>query len=188
MNRACRAAARTSLCVAALALVVGCTVTNPQTTQLKYTPADGASAQVGPVQVASIMVVASEEDGPGALVARLVNSTRERQSVTLTSEAPASLDETFRVPPRSTLAVGPEDPRSVELERVGVLPGELLPMVLTTSDGESREIDVPVLGGSIAELAPLVPSPTSSSRPESEPVNEGVVGENEAEEAEDPAG
>ncbi|SDQ62100.1 hypothetical protein [Quadrisphaera sp. DSM 44207] len=163
MNRTRRALARTSLAVAPLALVAGCTATNPQTTQLQYTPSDGATASLGTTTIASIMILAAAEDAPGTLLARVVNSTSEPVSVTFAAEAPSVLEETFDVAPGSTLAIGPEGEETVTIDPVGAIPGELVPVVITASTGESTEVTVPVLSGVHDEYATLVPTPTSTA-------------------------
>lgn len=151
------------LAAAALALVSGCSATNPQTTKLQYDPVDAAQADLGAVTIDSLMVVAADEDGPGALVARVVNRSTDAQSVTLTDDGPSGIDETFQVPAHSTLAVGPDQTRKVVVDPVGAPPGANLQMTAAISGRSPQRINVPVIGDALPEYQTLVPTPSASS-------------------------
>jgi hypothetical protein len=147
-----------------LALVVGtsagCSVTNPQTTQLQYTPSDGAQALLSAdVLVTSVLIAAADREGPGNLIARVVNDGLEPATVRITGGGEADVDHTVTVPPRSTRGLGPEADEAVPLETVGAIPGALVPMTVALVGGESMDIEVPVLDATLEEYAELVPTP-----------------------------
>jgi len=154
-----RALAPSALAVASLALVAGCSATNPYTTLEGYQPADTEVVNLGPVQVASLAVFTEAEGEPGALVARIVNSSPDEMSVTITAEAPSSLDETFTVAGQTTLAVGPDEETTVTIPSVSERPGKTIPMTVTNGD-TTEEVTVPVLTDNFPEYATLVPTPT----------------------------
>ena len=159
MEEARRALALPALAVAALVLVAGCSATNPYTTTEGYQPADTEALTVGPVHVASLGVFTEAEGAPGSLVARIVNTTTEPQSLTMTAAGGSTLDETFTVAGSTTLAVGPDEDTVVIIPSVSERPGELIPMTLTASDGTTEEVTVPVLSNNFPMYATLVPTP-----------------------------
>jgi hypothetical protein len=163
VDRARRALAPGVLAVVALALASGCTATNEQTTTLGYVPSDGQDVTLGQVRAASLMVVSAGGNAPGALVGRLINSSDAASTVTMTGEGGASLHESFQVPPRSTLAIGPDEKTSVTLDPVGAQPGGLINVSLSSTGGHARRTTVPVLTDTLPEYATLVPTPSASA-------------------------
>ena len=162
-QRALRAAA-----LAAAALVLsGCTYLNAQTTQEPYVPTDGQAVSLGDVRVAQLLVVSEEEGQPGRVVARIVNATPDEQRVTISGEG---LDETVTVPPQETVAVGePGDPEAVDvvIDAVSGRPGQLVTLTLAREGegGETVEVGVPVLDGSLEQYAPYLPSAEPTTTP-----------------------
>jgi hypothetical protein len=153
--------------LASLALVVvtstGCSVTNPQTTQLSYAPADGASALLSAeVTVASLFVAAADAEGPGNLVARVVNDGAEPATVQITGGSDGTVNVSVSVPPRSTVGIGPDGGRQVLIDPVGAVPGALIPMTVSLQGGESADVGVPVLDGTFEEYSGLVPTPSAA--------------------------
>ena len=173
MDPARRALAHPALAVAALALVAGCSATNPYTTTEDYQPADTESLVVGPVRVASLGVFTEAEGEPGALVLRVVNTSTESQTLSLTAGAPSPVDETLTVPAGTTLAVGPDEDTSVTIAAVGQRPGEVIPMTLTAADGTTKDVTVPVLNGDFPMYATLVPTPSPTGTPTAAPTPDG---------------
>ena len=167
MEDARRALAPAALAVAALALVAGCSATNPYTTTEGYQPGDTAAFSLGTVHVASLGVFTEGGGEPGALVVRIANSGAEDQTVTLTAEGPTAVDETFTVPASSTLAVGPDEDTAVTIPAVDQRPGELIPMTVSASDGSTLDVTAPVLGGTFPMYATLVPTPAPTATPSS---------------------
>ena len=195
MEPARRALAPTALTVAALALVAGCSTTNPYTTTEGYVPGDGMDVILGPVHVASLMVVTDAEGEPGSLVVRLVNTGTEDASVSMTATGNSALDETFTVPARTTLAVGPEAETSVVIPAVNEAPGKLIPITVSVAGGESAEVPTPVLTDNFDIYATLVPTPSPTATAPSqagpspssaagvEPTGEGPQATDEVEES-----
>ena len=160
-----RALAPAALSVAALALVAGCSATNPYTTTEGYQPSDTAAFSLGTVHVAGLGVFTEGAGEPGALVVRIANSSSESQTVTLTAEGPTAVDETFTVPASSTLAVGPDEDTTVTIPAVDQRPGELIPMTASSSGGSTLDVTAPVLGGTFPMYATLVPTPSPTAAP-----------------------
>jgi hypothetical protein len=156
------------MAVAALAFVAvtsaGCTLTNPQTTELAYQAGDGAEANLGPyVTVASVLVAAENKDGPGALVARVVNDGPDPATVQFQGEGGVNVNVSVRTQPGQTVDVGPHGGQQATINPVGVIPGGLLNIrVSLQGTQDSAVLDVPVLDGTLPEYATLVPSASPS--------------------------
>jgi hypothetical protein len=152
---------------AALALVAltsaGCSVTNPQTTELQYMPADGVEGRLSPtITVTSVLVAAADKQGPGHLIARVTNSGTEPASVTFTGTGDAQVDLTVRVDGGETVDVGPKG-REAMVEPVGEIPGALVPITVAVEGGEPVELEAPVLDATFEPYATLVPTPDASA-------------------------
>ena len=142
--------------LAALALVLaGCTYTTPMDTQRSMVPGDGLNFSLGPsVSVASLLVVAEAEGDPGVLVARVVNSGAEAAQVAISG---SGVDEQVSVPPGRTLSIGGVDRGSQEvvIDSVDQAPGYLVPMTFSV-DGAEKEVQAPVLDGSLERYRPYL--------------------------------
>ena len=151
--------------LAVLALAVagpsGCSLTNPQTTQLQYRPSDGEAVDLGGVGVYSLLLVAASADDPGTLIGRVVNTTSEPQTVTLVGTGAAAFDVEMEVEPRETLDIGPEA-EEVLVEPAGEGPGRVVPITVSVGQ-ETEEITVPVLDGTFDHYADLVPEGSDES-------------------------
>ena len=147
--------------LASVALIAGCSWFSAQTTELQYTPSDGVQGTLGDVDVRNVFMVAQDQDSPGTMVGSLVNNGSEDVTVTISGE---SLSQDVDVPAGEVVTLGPDGDESVEVERVGVVPGRLLP-VTVSGGGEELDLAVPVLDGSLPEYAELVPTagPESAS-------------------------
>jgi len=144
-----------------VALMTGCGVFSEQTTQLDYTPSDGAQGDVGGIGVRNMMFVAEDEQSPGSLVAVFVNSSSEVVQVSLSAQN--GVEASFDVPANGSVSVGPDGDETVEADPVGIVPGRTLPVTVTGAD-ETLEIVTPVLDGTLTEYEDLVP--TASPSPE----------------------
>ena len=151
------------LAVSVLALAVagltGCSWLSEQTTALEYTPAEGSQVDLeAGVGVRNALFVSSGEDAPGTLVATVVNSGTEDATVRIEGEA---VQGTVDVPAGESVRIGPDEDQQIVADTMGARPGELVSLQVTS--GETRvELPVPVLDGSSAELADLVPTATAS--------------------------
>lgn len=157
-----RALAVSAMALAALATASGCTATNAQQTAEPYSPGAAAATTVGAVHVAGLFV-ATDGEGPAALVARIVNSGDDAASVEIADEGGSGLRGSFTVDPSATLEVGPggEQVRVPDLEAT---PGQVLQMSISTG-GSSTTLAVPVLDGTLEPYAAYVPTATPTASP-----------------------
>ena len=145
----------TAAAVAALALT-GCSATNPITTSEAYNVVDGVQAEIGSsVAARSLLVFTREEGGPGTMTGALTNQGREDVEVTL---APAGGDEvSVDVPARGTVLLGPDGDEEIELDSVEAAPGAHLTVTISTPEGGSTDVQVPVFDDTLPEYAEVVP-------------------------------
>lgn len=154
-----RAAMRTGL-VVGLGLVLGaglsaCSATNTITTDRSYQASDGVGVDLGDVTATNLIVLAAEEGAPGTMLGAVSNagsSDAELTFMTPDSGGPVSID----VPAGETVVLGPDD-EAVDLEEVPVAPGAYLEVSVSTDQGGTSSVRVPVLDGALPEYADLVP-------------------------------
>lgn len=157
------ASARTHPMMVALAAlaIAGTVACSPIQTAEPYNASDGVRVQLGSSLTAENLLIISAAAGePGALIGGLTN--RSGDDVRVTLAATGTDDVTVQVKAGVTVLLGSEDDAPLVLGSVGVAPGAVLPMTISTPAGGSQQVSVPVLDGSLSEYADLVPTPQSS--------------------------
>lgn len=147
--------------VLSLAGLTGCMELSEQTTTLQYTPTDGTQADLdGGVKVRNVLLVSEGSGEPATLIASVVNTGTEQATVNFGGDV---VNTVVRVDAGETVHVGPEGDEQVEVDSLDAHPGELVD-VTVDAGGEPQQMDVPVMDGTLQELATLVPtaSPTTS--------------------------
>lgn len=147
-----------SLAISAAVIVgaTGCSMISPVATQIQYSASDGVNVPGdGPVLVRNALIVANEDGTVGNFVAALVNDTQETASITIEVEglAPA----TVKVKPGNPVSLG-AGAEPLLLEGLDAMPGTTIAVYFQTGDAEGQLVQVPVLDGSLAQYADLVPS------------------------------
>ena len=148
----------TSILLAGLVVagLTGCTFGAVQATRLDYDPSDGIGAEVGNVQVRNALLV-TEDGETAALAVNLINPGVENVQLTVSWEAEAGrVDRNVSLRAGSTQSLG-ADASPIVLSGVEAAPGSLFPVFFQYGDNEGQELMVPVLDGSLAEYAELVP-------------------------------
>ena len=147
-----------SVAVAALVLLgtSACNFVAPQATSDMYEPSDGTATTVGDVKVANALLISA--DGEEAnLVANFINTSDSRVRVTLQYKSGSQkVDETITVGAGQVKQVG-GDGIEVVLQDIDAKPGDLFPVYLQYGDAEGKQLLVPVLDGTQAEYADLLP-------------------------------
>jgi hypothetical protein len=150
-----------SLALGALVVVgtSGCAMLSTQATQIQYSASDGVNIpDSGPLQVRNVLIVTDEEGVDGNLVAAIVNTTSESQTLNIEwGEGSSKSTETVRVPANSTVSLGTEETDPLPLEGIDTKPGANLPMFFQSGDGEGVLFDVPVLDGALDYYGDLLP-------------------------------
>jgi hypothetical protein len=117
--------------------------------------ANGVDANVGPVQVRSLLIVSSGESEPGRLLGTLSNTSDTPEQVTL---ADGNDEVAVTVPDGQDYGF---DTRPAQFSTVAEIPGSRVP-VTVSAGSESVELLVPVFDGTLEPYRPYVPSTPAS--------------------------
>lgn len=149
-----------SLALGALVVLgtTGCAMLSTQATSIQYSASDGVNIpDSGPLQVRNVLIVSDEEGADGVLVAAIVNSTTESQTLTIEYGEGTKTTETIRVPANTTVSLGSEETDPLPLEGIDTKPGANLPMFFQSGDSDGVLFEVPVLDGSLDYYGDLLP-------------------------------
>lgn len=156
-RRPAQRTAAVAVVVAALGLT-GCSATNPIITSMEYNVVDGVQAGITEsLQAQSLLVFTTGEGQVGTMTGALANQGREDVQVTLEPQGADAV--TIEVPSRGTVLIGPDRQQTVELDSVAAPPGAHLAVLVSTPEGGSVEVQVPVLDGTLPEYDEIVPEP-----------------------------
>ncbi len=147
--------------IVGVALVLGtsgCSLLATQATEIPYAAAEGTNVpdSSGPLDVRNALIVANEDGSEGNFVAAVVNDTDETWVLSLEFGA-GGISKKIIVPPRTTKSLGTEETEPLLVRGVDALPGSTTPVSFQSGDGVTAVVAVPVLGGGLDYLAPLVP-------------------------------
>jgi hypothetical protein len=136
----------------------GCSWLAPQATAIEYSPSDGVSVpDSGPVDVRNALIVADESGNAGNLIAALVNTSSEEQTLLITI---GDDSQTVQVPADESISLGvDEDP--LLFEALDSLPGSTVDVIFASGDATSVLQPIPVLDGTLPYYEEFVPTGTS---------------------------
>ncbi|MCP1412571.1 hypothetical protein J3D46_001837 [Paenarthrobacter sp. A20] len=167
-NTAMNPVQRGKLAIAAAAIgvgllsVTGCGFVNAQQTTHQYSASDGIKADLGPLQLRNILIVASGENEPGRVIGAVFNQSSSDATLTM-SGANGSQTE---IPVKANSETYLNDTTDAAiLSTAGVIPGGLTPITIR-SGSDSATVNVPVVDGTLPEYAkylPSTPTPTATS-------------------------
>lgn len=124
----------------------------------RYAIANGANAEVGSIEVRSLLIVASDKNEPGRLLATLFNTSDEPVDVTLSDENDSI---TVRVEGNGDLGL---DTNPVIFASVSDIPGSRVPVTVKVGTA-SAKVDIPVLDGTLEAYRPYLPTGTPVPSP-----------------------
>ncbi len=167
-NTAMNPVQRGKLAIAAAAIgvgllsVTGCGFVNAQQTTHQYSASDGIKADLGPLQLRNILIVASGENEPGRVIGAVFNQSSSDATLTLSGANGAQTE----IPVKANSETYLNDTADAAiLSTAGVIPGGLTPITIR-SGSDSATINVPVVDGTLPEYAkylPSTPTPTATS-------------------------
>lgn len=117
----------------------------------RYAIANGANTDVGDVQIRSLLIVSAAEGERGRLLGSLFNTSKEPVEVTIADE-----DDSVRVTVDGQSDVG-LDTNPVFFSSVSEIPGSRV-QVTISAGSHSRNLDVPVMDGTLPAYRSYVPS------------------------------
>lgn len=150
----------TSLLLAALVAVslTGCTFGAAQTNQKPYDASDGIGSNLGGIAVRNALLVS--EDGQTAnLSVSLINTSQQNVALKVSWKTKAGTTErNVYIAAGSTQTLGMAKNQFL-LHDIDSHPGSLFPVYFQHGSEPGRQIQVPVLDGSLPSYTSLVPSP-----------------------------
>ena len=164
-NTAMNPVQRGKLAIAAAAIgvgllsVTGCGFVNAQQTTHQYSASDGIKADLGPLQLRNILIVASGENEPGRVIGAVFNTSATDATLTVSGANGAQTEIPVKANGETFLT---DTADAAILSTAGVIPGGLVPVTIR-SGSDSATVNVPVLDGTLPEYAkylPTTPTPT----------------------------
>lgn len=153
-NRAQRLSLIAAIGIGAMAFT-GCSAINQQSTTMQVTLSDGVNLNMGQLEMRNVLIISEAAGAPGNIVGTFYNSSDSDITLTLNGSQGAQADVTVAPGTPTVLSV---DSARVELDPVSEAPGAVEKLKLSTSAGESKELTVPVLDGTLAEYKQMVPT------------------------------
>ncbi|MFT4235426.1 MAG: DNA modification methylase [Microbacterium sp.] len=157
-----RALASAALIGAALLSATGCAALTEQATTIPYSASDGVNipdADGAPLKIRNAVVIADADGTQGNLVAAIVNSSDQTQTLNLEW---GDEKATIKVPADGVVSLGTEDTDPELLDAIDTEAGATLPIYFQSGDAEGVLTEVPVLDGCLEQFADLVPGGGSS--------------------------
>lgn len=147
-----RGAAKALLAAAVLLFALGC---SNQPEEDTYAVATGVNADVGTIQVRSLLIVSAAESVPGRLLGSLFNFSQEPVEVTITDQDD---DVAITVEGGATHQL---DSNPAILTSVSDIPGSRVPLTVKAGT-DTAELQVPVLDGTLDQYPPYLPTASPS--------------------------
>lgn len=120
-----------------------------------YAIANGVNAEVGDVEIRSLLIVSSAESEPGRLLGTLFNRSQETVQVSF-----SDADDTLAVSVEGDASHEFDTNRAI-LNSVEDIPGSRVPVTISVGPDE-EQLQVPVLDGTLEAYRPYLPSVPAS--------------------------
>ncbi|MBD8079101.1 hypothetical protein [Cellulosimicrobium arenosum] len=153
-------AARTSrfwavpVVVASVAAVAAC---SPVLTTKEYSPSDGVRVDLtADVRGLNLMLVSEGDGAAGTLIGAFANDSTQDVTVGVAPLGGAALE--VPVAGGETVYLGTEEGFEAVLGTVDATPGGVLPVTVTSSTGETADVELPVLDGTLPEYEDFLPT------------------------------
>lgn len=167
-----RIASSIALAAAILLGASGCGLFAPQGTTDQYAPSDGIDVDIADIAVRNLLLVASEDGEIFNVTFTGVNPSESPVSLTInfvSEDGAAEASGDFLITPGSQFfgdLEGEVEPVLVSIPNLAA--GQTVTAYLQVPGSTDVERQVPVLDGTLAEYAPLVPSPSMLVAPDEE--------------------
>jgi hypothetical protein len=142
--------------LALAAVLSGCAVFSPMSTQENYNPGDGVAAGLGDVEVRDLLVVGSQEGEPARVLGFVVNNSDDDVTITISSDGGGEV--TVDVPGRSATQVSPEGEEGVVLDTLPVPIGSMVPLTIQVGANPPTQVNAPSVSTEKEMYAPFGPS------------------------------
>lgn len=140
----------------------GCSMISPQGTTVSYSAGDGVNVAVvqgAPLEVRNALIVATDDGSTGNLLAGIVNTTDQDQTLTVqVGEGSSKTTHTVQVPANAVASLGGSDD-PLRLDGLDVMPGSTVKVYFQSGSVNGALANVPVLNGQEPYLSNYVPQP-----------------------------
>ena len=133
----------------------GCSAINQQSTTMEVTVSDGVHLDMGPLELRNVLIISEAAGDPGNLVGTLYNTSDS--DITLTVNGTEGAKSEITVAPGAPTVLNAQANRAT-LSTVSAAPGAIETLELSSSAGETKSLQVPVLDGTLAEYKDMVPT------------------------------
>ncbi|MGG5172744.1 hypothetical protein ACQR35_11290 [Pseudarthrobacter sp. J1738] len=145
---------------ASLLSVTACGYITPQQTSHQYVASDGINADLGPLKLRNVIVVAKDEKGTGRLIGSVFNSSSN--AVTLTVNGADGSQTSIPVKANGTTGLTEKTDAAI-LSTAGGNPGSLVELKLSeNASQQTSTIKVPVLDGTLTQYEQYLPTTATS--------------------------
>ena len=138
-----------SAAAVALLAATGCSAISPIATGIPYSPSDGIVADLDGAGVRNLAVVSTGADEQGRVIGSVVNKTQEDMTVTVEVSGDS---QDVDVPAGKVVSLQDEE---WVVDEAGADAGEYTEGALSV-DGDSQDLEIPVLGPTMAEYLSLI--------------------------------
>ncbi len=154
-----RAAASLILAGALATATAGCTFVSEQATLIQYDPSDGVGATIGDLAARNMIALISEDGTQISLLVSFINTGDSAVTVAVQSESDGEpVTTTKSIEAGATDSYGNTGEAQFLIGNPGITAGALYPVYLQVGSEPGQQVLVPVLDGSLAAYADLVPA------------------------------
>ena len=159
--------AATTVVLAAL-VVIGtsaCTYLTPQSTVKTVDASDGINETIGSLDVRNAMLLTDDGETASFLV-NLINNGDTGITVNVQYQASddTKVNRDVFVNPQSVKSYGGPDAQQIVFDDIDTPAGSLLPVYIQYGDESGKQLQVPVLDGTLTSYAGLLPSPAATEK------------------------
>jgi hypothetical protein len=116
-----------------------------------YAIANGTNADIGGIEIRSLLIVSTNESEPGRLLGTLFNHSQETVEISI-----ADADDNVAVSVEGETHYG-FDTNPALLSSIEDIPGSLVTLAVS-ANGDEKELQVPVLDGTLEAYRPYLPT------------------------------
>jgi hypothetical protein len=170
-----RARVTASIAVSAIVAVAlaGCAFLTPQATLKHYDPSDGVSASIGDVRISNALVLTDDGKDGNLILSALNTSSRDLKLNVQWDAAGTKTTVTVKLPAGKATQIGYGDDGQEYLADIGTDAGGLLPVYFQYGDVAGKQLQLPVLDGTLPQYTELLPTPTPTPTLTPNPIASG---------------
>jgi len=140
------------------AVLAGCNFLTPTATLKPYDPSDGVSTVVGDVHVLNALIL-SDDGEDGNLIFSAVNESGGPVRLTVQFDSAGTKTDLTLPLDDGSNDFGFGEQGQLLLAAIDAQPGGVVPIYFQYGSEQGKQLDVPVLDGTLEQYAPFLPTP-----------------------------